>query len=490
MVKTDGRYLYLLYGNKLSIVEAGDKMSLIGTLTLKEESHSQPEMYVDGDRLIIPGSRQEYEKGNPSIQPQQSQEDVTVESCFPMPDRSFTFVHVYDIEDPSRIKSVRSFEVEGDMVTSRKKDDYFYLLSRFSSFYLDESRSDPRPFIGEDGDLSPIPLRDIMVSPDSPSGDYLTLSAIHIQDSKESVQSETIVSAGDITYMSNEAMYVAGQTFSSTSKEVSLITKFSLQGGSPSYAGSGEVRGSLHNQFSMDEYEGKLRVATTSRWDAGPSQNNLFILDSNMQPCGSVQDFASGEQIYSVRFMGSRGYVVTFERIDPLFVFDLSDPKNPVITGELEVPGFSDYLHPVSEHVILGMGQEDNSMKLSLFDVSDMGKPKELDTLLMGKNSASELLYNHKAAMFHYDDEFLAFPLTIYDANWFGASLVSYEGNRLAEKGRISGNEKLLPQTSTDVYGFQQRLLYISDTLYYVHGQSVRSFDLDTLKETQTLSLK
>jgi uncharacterized secreted protein with C-terminal beta-propeller domain len=181
------------------------------------------------------------------------------------------------------------------------------------------------------------------------------------------------------------------------------------------YAGSGDVPGYLLNQFSMDEYQGNLRVATTV-WEK--NSNSLFILDPSMNITGSVENLAKGETIYSVRFIKDNGYVVTYRTMDPLFVFDLSDPKKPVLTGELEVPGFSSYLHPIGDDMLLGIGadtydiyRKDSSgkdvvigtrqggIKFSLFDISDKGKPKEISKYVVGDSGTwSEALNNHKVS--------------------------------------------------------------------------------------------
>ena len=153
----------------------------------------------------------------------------------------------------------------------------------------------------------------------------------------------------------------------------------------------GEVPGRLLNQFSMDEYEGYLRVATTLG-----DENDLYVLDGELEITGKITGFGEDERIYAVRFIEDRGYIVTFRETDPFFVIDLSDPKNPEIKGELKIPGFSSYLHPVEEHLILGVGREGSYVKLSMFDVSDAENPQEVAKYTL-KESWSEVLYNHHA---------------------------------------------------------------------------------------------
>ena len=144
----------------------------------------------------------------------------------------------------------------------------------------------------------------------------------------------------------------------------------------------------------MSEYQGNLRVATTiNGWIMKPyissieSYNNVYVLDDTLEIIGSIDNIAEGEEIYSVRFIDATCYLVTFEQIDPFFVIDLENPENPEILGELKIPGYSTYLHPYDENHIIGIGKEDNNVKLSLFNVIDVTNPKELSTYQIEENS-------------------------------------------------------------------------------------------------------
>jgi len=176
---------------------------------------------------------------------------------------------------------------------------------------------------------------------------------------------------------------------------------------------TGIVPGRLLNQFAMDEYNGDLRAAVTyGRWD--DAENGVIVLDTNMNEAGRVIGLAEGERIYAVRFMGATGYVVTFRETDPLYVLDLSDPANPEVKGELKVPGYSTYLHMVGEGQLLGIGEEDWNVKLSLFDVSDPENPTELDTFIMDEYW-SEALYNHHAFLHYPAMELVILPIGSQD---------------------------------------------------------------------------
>ncbi|ADC65096.1 Beta propeller domain protein [Ferroglobus placidus DSM 10642] len=212
----------------------------------------------------------------------------------------------------------------------------------------------------------------------------------------------------------------------------------------------GEVPGRLLNQFSMDEYEGYLRVATTFG-----DENDLYVLDEDLNVVGSITGFGKTERIYAVRFIADRGYIVTFRQIDPFFVIDLSNPRKPEIKGVLKIPGFSSYLHPITDHLILGIGKEGSYVKISLFDVSNAENPEEVDKFVL-KEVWSEVLSNHHA--FLLDSKHKVFFLPA-EKNGY---VFSYEGNEL----------KLIKA----VEAFAVRAIYIDDYLYIV-GDKIVVFD-------------
>lgn len=149
---------------------------------------------------------------------------------------------------------------------------------------------------------------------------------------------------------------------------------------------NGQVPGHPLNQFSLDEYDGNLRIATTvggNSLQGSENANDVYILNNNLEKVGEILNLGLDEKIYSARFIGDMGYLVTFKQIDPFYVLDLSDPKNPQMKGKLKIPGFSSYLHPIDDETILGVGREDNKVKLSLFDVSDPSDPIEIDKYLL-----------------------------------------------------------------------------------------------------------
>ncbi len=214
----------------------------------------------------------------------------------------------------------------------------------------------------------------------------------------------------------------------------------------------GSVPGRPLNQFSLDEYQDTFRIATTvggrNIGGGAKSANDVYVLDTNMKSIGSVLDLGKEERIYAVRFMGNKGYVVTFKETDPLYVLDLADAASPKVAGELKIPGYSSYLHPLTNTLIVGIGKEDQSVKVSLFDVSDSSKPTEVAKYLL-TDYWSQVASTHHAFLQDAKHNLFFMP------GDKGGYIFSYEHNDLTLLKTIEG------------YGIQ-RALYINDNLYLV----------------------
>ena len=255
---------------------------------------------------------------------------------------------------------------------------------------------------------------------------YNMLSLLHVDLETEEADSAGIMSNGWTVYASKENLYVAQTSrwwwWGWGSQDLSThIHKFSLNNGAmPEYAASGKVDGWIYDQFAMSEFEGNLRVASTSfnwGWEDTDQEagSNVFVLQdtgkSLLAEIGSVTGIAPGEQIFACRMMGNKGYVVTFEQTDPLFTIDLSNPTSPTVVGELHIPGFSTYLHPLGDDHLLAVGRAgDNDgnirgMAINVFDVSDFANPILAHTHELNEDgwSWSEALWEHHAFTFHRD---------------------------------------------------------------------------------------
>ncbi len=292
-----------------------------------------------------------------------------------------------------------------------------------------------------------------------------------------------------------------------------VIHKIAIHDGTITYVGKGEVPGTLDNQFSMDEYNNNLRLATTSSVYTQSGQytyNNVWVLDGTMTTIGSLTHIAEQETIYSTRFIGDRLYMVTFKRIDPFFVIDLSTPTTPKVLGKLKIPGYSDYLHPYDATHIIGIGKETTTtewggvstsgIKISLFDVTDVANPKQLDKVQIGDaGSDSAALTDHHAFLFDKAKNLLVIPVMAVTAHpvtkgelytqpqvWYGAyvfGLTPQTGFTLrgtVQHGTGTNGYYYYGSSTADV----KRSLYIGNVLYTMSAKQIKANPLDDINTT------
>lgn len=236
---------------------------------------------------------------------------------------------------------------------------------------------------------------------------------------------------------------------------------------------NGTVPGRPLNQFSLDEYEGSLRIATTSggsMWSSQGSVNDVYVLNESLEETGSITNMGIDERIYSVRFIGDKGYVVTFKITDPFYVLDLTDPTNPKKEGELKIPGYSSYLHPVTKDKILGVGMENQNVKLSLFDVSDPKNPTEVSKYQL-EEYWTDVAETHHA--FLLDLKHGVFFIPAGDKGY----IFSFQNDTLEVKKKIS-----------DIQA--KRALYIDDYLYIVGEDKIVVLDETNWTQVNSLSLE
>lgn len=234
--------------------------------------------------------------------------------------------------------------------------------------------------------------------------------------------------------------------------------------------GNATVAGHPLNQFSLDFFDGTLRIATTidSRTDLG-GINDVYTFDDKMNQIGSLLGFEEGERIYSARFIGNLGYIVTFKETDPFFVVDLTDPKKPTLKGKLEIPGYSSYLHPLTNNLILGVGKEEDKVKLSLFDVSNSENPTEISKYLLDEYWTDVLTTHHA---FLQDEKHKIF----FIPGSKGGYVVSYTGNELKLVTAISSPGVM-------------RSLFINDYFYAVGSSQIIVYDENSWEKIKTISI-
>lgn len=562
IVKTDGEYLYHVNNKRVLITKAypAEEMAVVSTLSFPDQDFQPQELYVDERYLVVIGRKPLYYIMKPApVEPQSEAKKTVI-----WPPRRYqdeVLVAIYDHQDKTNIKKLREVSLEGSYLSSRKIGSYLYFVANCPAYYALED--------GQEGKLAPVyrdtalqddyltvSFKEICYIPPIRSANYLLVAGLNLERPEEKINLSTLLGAGDEIYVSAENLYVALQSFSyrvldlispmTDSGVISIspvnrqtshteIYKFSLDKGKVTYLAKGEVPGTLLNQFSMDEHKGYLRVATTvgQTWGAGEDQsrNNVYILDDSMSLVGKLEGIAPGEQLYASRFMGDRAYLVTFKDTDPFFVLDLKEPTKPRVLGALKIPGYSDYLHPYDENHIIGFGKDTielpvkglrgsgeertqayyQGMKLAVFDVTDVTKPRELFREVIGdRGTDSELLRNHKALLWDREKELLAFPVRVMevpeeekrpDSLQYGQ--FTFQGAYVYQlnlqdgfvlRGKIThlNAEELLKAGyyTVDQEKEIRRILYIKDTLYTLSDGMLKAHGLAGLEERGSLSLR
>lgn len=525
IVKTNGDYIYYLSKNKLNVFNNKEDLKLEKEIEFSKDEDGYVyarELYLSDKYIVVIATSNIDEViayNSPAAR-------LAVDYGFIgyRGGRNSTKILVYDIEN---YDLVREIETEGSYESSRKVDDDIYLISnKYISLYNEIKNDEIVPLYKDtcvaNGKLQEVPISSIKCFPEIENEEecsYMIITSFSLDKLNEKANIETYIGTGNEIYCSKENLYVTKQNYNywwdseNTSKEETKIRKFAIHDGKVKYVAEGKVDGNLLNQFSMDEYKGNFRIATTKGNTLDEtSYNNLYVLNENLNVIGKLEGLAKGERIYSTRFMGDKCYMVTYKTVDPLFVLDLSMPTNPKVLGELKIPGYSSYLHPLGENYLIGFGEDSvekiiknydgtdrvtaysTGLKLAIFDVTDYNNPKELDSVKIGgRGSYSSLLYNHKALLFKEDEGLFAFPVSLYteDAGTYENGVPKYGKpefagaiffdidvkNGITLRGKVSNNEGAK-------YGIDvERILYIGDKLYTLSDGIIKVLDIKTVKE-------
>lgn len=475
IIKNNGEYIFWINSerNVVSIYKGKELVSEIDDFDSEKYDGTENEYFIDmflyNEKLILNSWKSSFEDGLI---------------------RDFTITSVYNISDIENPEKINSFAQSGSYISSRITDGQLYVATNeyIYSEYCKDYR-DYVPCVAEDGGKTePIALDSIYYC-DSPSDTgYLIVSSINVENGEKAVSSKALFGGGSDIYCNENNMYVAMNKFVwkpilSTEDSRCQIVKIKLGKENIDFVAVGEVDGNTHNQFSMDEKDGYLRVATTSINSSGENVNNLYVLDENLEKVGEVTDFAKNESIQAVRFIGDMAYVITYEQIDPLFVIDVSDPAVPQIKGSVEISGFSSLLVPVDENTLLGIGYETkvndigitvDGIKLALFDISNPESPKVLDSYV--KNDAdSDAQSNHHALVVNREKGYYAIPYNAfyytdsgeyeeYHNSDVGVLMFSVKDNKIVVENDFSAENK------NECYS--SRCTYIDDSVYlFQYGQ-------------------
>ena len=485
IVKTDGKNLYTMYNNRIEIVNI-EKQNMEQAATIRlEKNQDIREIYIKDDQLVVVYTESYYG-------------DETDSYSY----RVVTTAEIYDVSNPDKPTSKGKVTQSGNYNTMRVSGDYVYLLSDF-----DASIVNGRDAIGEyvPSVQGKLVENSNICMPQYVRGDtYTVVSSFLLKNPEEKVDSKAIFGCSGLVYVSKNNIYVCESYYNSDDSDVTqtCIRKISYKDGILKAVGQTKIDGTLNDSFSLDEYEGNLRLVTTvsSNGDSGimplvlfgdsadseiakqEDTNYLYILDEKLNELSKIEDIAKDEQVYSARFIGKTGYVVTYKQTDPLFSIDLSDPKNPQIIGELKIPGFSEYLHPYGDGLLLGIGMDvddtgttTNGVKLSMFDISNPEDVAEVQKYVMEDCYSTNVTYEYKAAMIDVEKNLIGFVAYGENTKYY---IFSYDE---------SGFQCLFEREMTG-YG-NVRGLYAREYFYLVSGNTVEKYELNGFKKVDDIVL-
>jgi uncharacterized secreted protein with C-terminal beta-propeller domain len=440
-----------------------------------------------------------------------------------------SFIKVYDISQKAQPVLMRDFAAAGSYFNSRMIGSYVYAVISQPVHLVNETVTLPALYNGTEPVYTSPSSIYYVDRPDSFYNYYTFTSIVGLnilEDSQEVGNLTVMMGGASNIYASTDSFYVTFpgsstySVWSGASEATTEIHRIHLSGNRLTFDAKATVPGSVLNQYSMDEYNSYFRIATTSRRER-VFQNNLYVLDPDLKMAGKLENLAPGETLHSARFMGDKCYLVTFKKTDPLFVIDLSAPELPAVLGELKIPGYSDYLHPYDETHLIGVGKETEEaaygdfawfkgVKLSLFDVSNVTEPRQMDKTVIGdRGTTSEVLSNPKAFLFDNARSLLVIPVNLYlvdktryahgpgaygEFSWQGAyvyNLTLSDGFQLRSTISHVDNE-----TSPETEGSRMdsgywitRALYIENTLYTISEKMIQINSLDDLALVAQINL-
>ena len=469
VAKTDGRYLYVLEddGDYVSIVDTKTSMKKISEIKAPKDETIEEFYLIEKNKKVVMIC------SNSSDDDYEDVEDVTRSSLISKQTEE-TQVVTYDVQDKKHPKKVGKVSQSGEYESSRISDGYLYL---FSNYWVPENwkKKHPETYIPYVDD-SLMKAKDICL-PDGMKGCmYEIISAIDLKQPDKIADSKAIFSEGGDAYVSNKNIYYYEEEWTGNGKqEKTLLRKLSYKKGKLAVVAQKIFRGYLNDSFSIDEYDGYLRMVVTRG-----KTNAVYVLDQKLKLTGKITNLAKDERVYSARFLGDTGYFVTYKETDPLFSVDLSNPKNPKILGRLKIPGFSNYLHFYGEDKLLGIGMDvdkkgdvTDGVKLSMFDISDKKNVKEEHKYTLKDVYSTDVEWDYKAALIDVEKNIIGFPAGGENRQmYYLFSYTEEKGFQCNMKEKIYGSDAL-----------STRGIYIKDRLYVINGNVLKAYSLKTYKK-------
>ena len=521
ILKIDGQYVYISLKNKLLILQVypAEKMKILSSTILDGRILG---LFVNDDKLMVFESL---------VSPIKPTSDSPRREVIPPVDPQGVNLKIYDISEREAPILLKELFLEGYYMNSRMIDDWVYVVVNQPAIYwIEDSQEVILPRIYVNDKIITVPATEIHYSSESidmPES-YSIIVAVNIQfDDAETEYKVLLTGYGTNMYVSQKNMFITmphGDWWQD--KETTIIHGIGIQGPDIIFEASGIVPGRVLNQFSMDEHQGYFRIATTNDQvmrGRETSSNNVYVLNEDLKIVGSLENLAPGDQIHSARFIGDRCYLVTFKKVDPLFTIDLSNPENPRILGKLKIPGYSDYLHPYDGTYLIGIGKETieaeegdfawyQGLKISLFDVSNVKSPREVDKIIIGDRGTDSLaLRDHHSILFDRNRNLLVIPIleakifvekyreefspsTHGDFVFQGVYVLHIDPTiGFTSKGKIT-HLKNFEELLKSGYYFDseyeiKRSFYIENVLYTISDQMIKSNDLTNLNSISELSL-
>lgn len=495
IVKTDGKNIYTLCRSVVTIT-AIDNGSMEKLASIEQDAERYIEdIYVQDDKLVLFGTLGR-QVGN-------SEDSEAYDGYY----ENNTYVQVYDISDPSNPKEIGNMEQSGGYNTSRIVDGYVYVLSQFHP-YEDNVTARDLWYIPEVQGKS-IEAENIYMPQEAEGNEYTIITAFSLDDPSEKTDSKAVFGYSDVCYVSENNIYITSNYYEDSDVNRTLIRKISYTDGKLAGVAQTKIKGMLNDSFSIDEYEGNLRLVTTideiysnddimplnetadktekavaeNVKDAVPGTNSLYVLNDKLEIIGSIHNLAKDETIYSARFMGDTGYFVTYRQVDPLFSVDLSNPENPKILGELKIPGFSEYLHPYGDGKLLGIGMDvsedgftTEGVKLSMFNVTDSSNVTEENKYTIEESYGTDVGYNYKGVFVDVQKNLFGF-VTYHDGVTYHLFMYDEaEGFKEVMSRQLSGYEG-------------SRGLYVGDVFYLVSGNMIESYSMNGFEKMDDIVL-
>jgi len=537
IIKNDGEYIYCILNSSLYVLDVRNPQNMkvaaviADDFSLTDYYANYLDLFYDSDsktlsvisnsyygdpNIIYPSEPVLYDEGN---------DTASVQGCYGYPSQECTKLQTYDVSDAYAPKEIRTFYQEGYYISSRRIDDTVYLVTSQSLWY--DSAAAPEELIPSTSDgkdnWTTIPAQDIFIVNPDYANTFTIVSAVDTRSVDSAAVTQAVIGQGTVVYASMDTLYIAAsvwdekiyQTYEDSSLDnagtdtsvtapddmyKTKILAFSITGGTLSAKASGTVNGTLLNQYSMDEYQGYLRTATTSGGWTTDTSNNIYVLDKNLDTVSGLTGLAPGEQIYSARFDGDRIYLVTFEQVDPFFVIDASDPSSIKVLGKLKIPGYSNYMQMLGDNLVLAIGNTTYTnggsvipagLKIAVFDVTDPANPTLKSSLIYGDSYGySDVQYNPKALLLNQSRGLIGLPVCFdMPAGSFGTEYVNgYLLLTYDDSGKLS-HDYLFKDIDTFLSYGMCRGISIENTIFLVGYEEVLAYDLDTHELIGSLSL-